>query len=416
MKKLNIINTEKIQKKRIAILFLLICVCAISFGNFTAQAARKNKFTKIAGKTYYYNAKGKKVKGLKKIKGKYYYFDKKAVLYKKGWKNIKGKRYYFSKKSGVAYTGAKKIGRKKYFFSNSGRLYGSGIINYKGKIYYTKRGIIKTGWITIKGKKYYFSSSGAANTGWVSYKGKSYYFDKKGVMQKNKWIGNKYIGKDGYVIKVRSDSPTSPDIPSEPETSDTEPIAPEPAPETSLRLIYNEALSTRVFEDINAFRIANGKPAAKRGTNTLLKYSIIRGGYNLAHRTDDPRSLAQHGGPQIGLGAFIDPEWMYDLPEHLNWLPADEYDPVKIWRESPMHRSNMLDNYDEMGVAVMSRPSNGIYVTMTSVIVTFGGNGADEGPLYDDSSKWNTKEYISKTVLEVPFEEWETYLNCEFKK
>ena len=62
--------------------------------------AAKAKFVKKAGRTYYYDAKGRKATGLKKIKGKWYYFSKKGVRYQKGWQTIKGKKYYFSKKNG----------------------------------------------------------------------------------------------------------------------------------------------------------------------------------------------------------------------------------------------------------------------------------------------------------------------------
>ena len=47
---------------------VLAAVCIFSMG-MTAGAA-KNKFVKKSGKTYYYDAKGRKVSGLKKIKGK----------------------------------------------------------------------------------------------------------------------------------------------------------------------------------------------------------------------------------------------------------------------------------------------------------------------------------------------------------
>ncbi|MEY8428847.1 hypothetical protein AALA00_14315 [Lachnospiraceae bacterium 46-15] len=51
-------------------LAVLTAACILSVG-MTAGAA-KNKFVKKSGKTYYYDAKGRKASGLKKIKGKTY--------------------------------------------------------------------------------------------------------------------------------------------------------------------------------------------------------------------------------------------------------------------------------------------------------------------------------------------------------
>ena len=57
---------------------------------------------------------------------------------------------------------------------------------------------MKTGWLTLKGKKYYLSYRGRRYHGWHTIDGKVYYFNKKtGVMQKNKKIGQYYVGSDG---------------------------------------------------------------------------------------------------------------------------------------------------------------------------------------------------------------------------
>lgn len=54
----------------------------------------KNCFVKAQnGNLGYYNAKGKKAKGIVTVKGKKYYFDSKGVL-RTGWRKI-NKKYYF---------------------------------------------------------------------------------------------------------------------------------------------------------------------------------------------------------------------------------------------------------------------------------------------------------------------------------
>ena len=135
-------------------LAVLTAVCILSVG-MTAGAA-KNKFVKKSGKTYYYDAKGRKVSGLKKIKGKTYFFEKNGVRFQKGWKTVKGKKYYFSKKNGAAYTGFKKIDGKGCLFAKNGKRYGSGLVTYNGKVYWIKGGSVQYGWKNLKGNRYYF--------------------------------------------------------------------------------------------------------------------------------------------------------------------------------------------------------------------------------------------------------------------
>lgn len=207
MKKLNIERGKNIL--RVFLIFLAVICVTLSL-NTTAQAAKtKNKFVTKSGKTYYYNAKGKKVKGLKKIKGKYYYFNSKGVLFKKGWKTVKGNKYYFAKKTGAAKTGIAKIGKKKYLFSTKGKRYGTGLVTYKNKRYYTKKGVIQTGLKKVSGNTYFFATSGAAKTGWYTYKGSKYFFGSNGAAYTGiKTINgvNYQFDSNGKFIKVIANS------------------------------------------------------------------------------------------------------------------------------------------------------------------------------------------------------------------
>ena len=65
---------------------------------------------------------------------------------------------------------------------------------------------VKKTWVQIGKKKYYFSKNGEAATGWKRIDGRKFFFNDKGVLQKNKWVGSKYIGADGAQIR-KSDLP-----------------------------------------------------------------------------------------------------------------------------------------------------------------------------------------------------------------
>ena len=413
----------------LAALVLILGFVMINTG-IKADAA-KAKFVKKAGRTYYYDAKGRKATGLKKIKGKWYYFSKKGVRYQKGWQTIKGKKYYFSKKNGAAYTGLKKIGGKLYLFAKNGKRYGSGLITYSGKTYYVKGGNVQTGWRNLKGNRYCFSDQdGAALTGWQTIGGKEYYFDDRGGMQKGKWIGNKYVGAKGYVTKEKGEEEKPGNTPGFQFPEKPEPVVEEKPHE----LFYNEAYSDQIFNDINRFRRSQGLNPLKKATGTLLTQSILRGAYDIEvfRNSSMIGDLATHGGGQIGLGA-------YGLPEDLlrsgyNERYQDSYtEAVNCWINSPIHNSNMRGkNVDYMAVAYMCSEVDIWGFQASSVIVTFGSiqtdhysvDGVDMGifdmdkaPLYDytihrwDRDVYISKEYTADKELEVPYEKWDEYLS-----
>ena len=88
-----------------AILMACAPVCAATY---------KNQWVKKSGKYYYYNKKGKTLKGLQKIGDKYYYFDSKGVQ-RVGWRKIEGIYYCFAFSNGAKgsmYTSTKRNGIK----------------------------------------------------------------------------------------------------------------------------------------------------------------------------------------------------------------------------------------------------------------------------------------------------------------
>ena len=85
------------KRKSLSVILLLMAVCLVFLLPVNVQAASKlrSKFDhKASGNIYYYDKKGKTVKGLVKIRGKKYYFNEKGIQ-QNGWQKIKGNYYFF---------------------------------------------------------------------------------------------------------------------------------------------------------------------------------------------------------------------------------------------------------------------------------------------------------------------------------
>lgn len=76
---------------------VLLVLCALMLFCVPVQAAKKYKkqWQTVNGRCCYYNAKGKKVTGLKKINKKWYYFDSSGVQHT-GWQKVGGDYYFFT--------------------------------------------------------------------------------------------------------------------------------------------------------------------------------------------------------------------------------------------------------------------------------------------------------------------------------
>lgn len=140
-------KTDRKKQRWYFLLFLLamltVGTTATAWNTTTVQAAKKTGFVQKGGETYYYNKKGKKVKG---------------------WKTIKGHKYYFQpKKKGAMAKGFLKIGKKYYFFrKKNGRLATKGWHKIGGRYYYVKKtGVLRTGWFKDSdGKRYFLRKKG----------------------------------------------------------------------------------------------------------------------------------------------------------------------------------------------------------------------------------------------------------------
>ena len=90
------------KRKSLSVILLLMAVCLVFLLPVNVQAASKlrSKFDhKASGNIYYYDKKGKTVKGLVKIRGKKYYFNEKGIQ-QNGWQKIKGNYYFFQIRNG----------------------------------------------------------------------------------------------------------------------------------------------------------------------------------------------------------------------------------------------------------------------------------------------------------------------------
>lgn len=126
--------------------------------------------------------------------GRTYYYDTSSNMVK-GWLNIGGKTYYLHPSTGVLQKGWLTIGGNKYFAGPSkGEIQKNAWVDGK---YLQSNGVMATGLTKVGSKKYLFDSSGKRMTGWVKYSGYYYYFNSSGVMQRKKWIDNKYVKKGG---------------------------------------------------------------------------------------------------------------------------------------------------------------------------------------------------------------------------
>ncbi len=202
---------------------------------FDKNGVMKTGWLTVGSKKYYLNTKsGYRTLGIKKISGKYYcfeesksagymytggwkkfgknyrYFDKKGVM-KTGWLTVGGKKYYLNTKSGYRTLGIKKISGKYYYFEESksaGYAYTGGWKKFgKNYRYFDKKGVMKTGWLTVGSKKYYLNKkSGYRTLGLKKISGKYYYFVEKnsaGYVYKGwKKFGSKksYFDSKGYMV------------------------------------------------------------------------------------------------------------------------------------------------------------------------------------------------------------------------
>lgn len=175
----------------LGILLLILLLCLIPISSVRASSyvkkedakvsitSKKTGWQKIGNDYYFYNSKGRLLKGSIKYKGYYYYSFADGRQFT-GWLTRSGKKYYYNRKNGAMFRNRWATGTKyKYYFDNSGVA-------------------IASQWKTEGNRKFYFLANSTMATGWQKIGKYYYYFGKKsGVMAKSKYIGKYYVNSKG---------------------------------------------------------------------------------------------------------------------------------------------------------------------------------------------------------------------------
>ena len=154
------------------------------------------------------------------LNGNKYYYENNQLV-KKDFRTIENSTYYFNE-DGSAHIGWLDLNGKKYYFDINGEMQKN--ITIEG-IELDGDGIARLGWCkdvqgwkyihddgtytksnfeVIDNQTYYFNANGYMETGWQTIGTKQYYFDEtSGIMLKNQWIGDRYLGSDGALISTK---------------------------------------------------------------------------------------------------------------------------------------------------------------------------------------------------------------------
>ena len=194
MEKRRGLKNQKGSRRRYIVIFLmLLFVLLLSVTALADGTGWKRKGKKV----YYYQTTEtgeKKAVGLVKIEKKYYYFSKSGVM-QTGWVSTEDGFRYFSPKGSVG--------------SALGAMYTGFKTIGKYHYHFDKKGVVSTGLTVLKKNTYYFNTGkklgvrGRAITSkWKTIKGKQYYFNEKGALAKNCWVQKKwYVDENGEILK-----------------------------------------------------------------------------------------------------------------------------------------------------------------------------------------------------------------------
>lgn len=113
-----------------------------------------------------------------------------------GWVKVNNSWRYYSDSDVEA--GWYKSNGNWYYLDEYGS-FKTGWLKSEGKYYFLDlcTGKMLKGWIEDNGKWYYLNSSGEMVTGWLKYNGNLYYLNNSGVMVRDIYIGEYYLGPDG---------------------------------------------------------------------------------------------------------------------------------------------------------------------------------------------------------------------------
>lgn len=121
------------------------------------------------------------------IHGDTYYFSKEGIMLT-GFQIINGKTYYFNPSYGNMLKGWQKLDGVYYYFNKSGEML-TGIQQIGNNWYYfAENGGLQTGWQLLDSGWSYFTSNGAMAFGRHTIDDRTYYFSDRGIMAANEFI------------------------------------------------------------------------------------------------------------------------------------------------------------------------------------------------------------------------------------
>ena len=349
--------------------------------------------------TYYFHAGGAMAKGWVIIDGNYHYFYSNGAQVTNAWIGS-----YYLKSDGVMAT-SEWVENGTYYVNGAG-IYQTGWLKLDGKWYYLNGiGAKQTGWIQVGGtwyygalgtgalleqewldNTYYFHAGGAMAKGWVIIDGNYHYFYSNGVHVTNGWIGNYYLKADGimavsewvdngryYVdangvwvpnpshqhqyVLIESDAEYRYYQCAECKTiyqeyNDIE-YEVELGKDNIARTVvighYEKEMAQKIFEQLNAYRIANGLPELADASTALQGAADIRGyeiGYSFSHTRPNGEGALYSFDGKINACA-----------ENIAAYQSSVEEVMKDWKESSGHNANMLSTYAKsVAISVFAMP------------------------------------------------------------
>ena len=333
----------------------------------------------IEGKWYYFNADGYRVSN--RWIGSYFlkddgtmatsewvengtYYVNGAGIYQTGWLKLDGKWYYLNG-IGAKQTGWIQVGGTWYYGAT-----GTGALLeqewLEDTYYFRVGGAMAKGWVIIDGNYHYFYSNGAHVTNaWIG----SYYLKSDGTMAVSEWVdnGRYYVDANGVWVQNPSHQHQYVLIESDAEYryyqcaecktiyqeyNDIEyevDLGKDNIARTVVIGHYEKEMAQKIFEQLNAYRIANGLPELADASTALQEAADIRGyeiGYSFSHTRPNRESALYSFDGKINACA-----------ENIAAYQSSVEEVMKEWKESSGHNANMLSTYAKsVAISVFAMP------------------------------------------------------------
>ncbi len=180
----------------------------VKFGEYYTYYVKNNDGNlaigeqQIGDKYYYFGSDGRMRRGLIKYDGKLYILNPDgswAATAKEGWNSVQGTWYYV--KNGNFVTGKElQLADGTYYFDYNGAMVKNTVYNQK---YYGSDGkrVTKTGWYKVDTKWIYIQNGSMLYDGVKTINKTEYAFDYDGFMVSNSWYEGVYYNADGIAVK-----------------------------------------------------------------------------------------------------------------------------------------------------------------------------------------------------------------------